>query len=136
MPVPGNSLGRGDVQRAMAFPSVGYGHRRPVNKGEFQMNITTKLFLASIFALSIAAPVQAQTQNKATTTHPARQHRNRRPLDKSKEYSRATTTPPARRRRNTRAPEGSKKYSRATTTSRIASRANGWWCRHAWRLLL
>ena len=31
-----------------------------VNKGEFKMNITGKLFLASILALSIAAPVQAQ----------------------------------------------------------------------------
>ena len=125
MPSPGNSLGSGDVQRAMAFPSVGYDHRRPVNKGEFQMNITTKLFLVAIFALSIAARARRKTQNKATTTRPGRQRRSRRPLDKSKEYSRATTTPPARQRRNARALEESKKYSKATTTSRIASRANG-----------
>jgi hypothetical protein len=31
-----------------------------INKGEFEMNITWKLCLASIFAFSIAAPVQAQ----------------------------------------------------------------------------
>jgi hypothetical protein len=30
------------------------------NKEEFQMNMTTKLSLVSIFVLSIAAPVQAQ----------------------------------------------------------------------------
>jgi hypothetical protein len=35
-----------------------------VNKGEFKMNITTKLFLASILALPIAAPVQAQNAHQ------------------------------------------------------------------------
>jgi hypothetical protein len=33
----------------------------PTDKGEFKMNVTEKLFLASILALSIAGPVQAQS---------------------------------------------------------------------------
>jgi hypothetical protein len=32
-----------------------------IDKGEFKMSVTKKLFLASILALSIAAPVQAQS---------------------------------------------------------------------------
>jgi hypothetical protein len=32
----------------------------PINKGEFQMNMTGKLFLASILALSVTGSVQAQ----------------------------------------------------------------------------
>jgi hypothetical protein len=35
--------------------------RAYLDKGECRMNITTKLFLASIFALSIAAPLRAQS---------------------------------------------------------------------------
>jgi hypothetical protein len=34
------------------------------NKGEFQMNMATKLSLASLFVLSIAAPVQAQNSKQ------------------------------------------------------------------------
>ena len=35
-----------------------------INKGEFKMNITRTLCLASILALSIAAPVQAQNSKE------------------------------------------------------------------------
>ena len=37
------------------------GHRPYDDKGEFKMNTTEKLFLASILALSMAGPVQAQS---------------------------------------------------------------------------
>jgi hypothetical protein len=37
------------------------GHPRDDKQGEFEMNITRTLCLASILALSIAAPVQAQS---------------------------------------------------------------------------
>jgi hypothetical protein len=40
------------------------GHPRKMNKGEFKMNGTTTLCLASIFALSIAGPAQAQNPNE------------------------------------------------------------------------
>jgi hypothetical protein len=47
------------------------------NKGEFQMNIATKLSLASFLALSVATPVQAQSPKQgdyyAPTQTPSQQ---------------------------------------------------------------
>jgi hypothetical protein len=37
-------------------------HRIAINGGEFKMNVSEKLFLASILALSLAWPLQAQSQ--------------------------------------------------------------------------
>ena len=65
MPIAGNRLGSGDVQDAMRLADpLGTAIVDSINKGELKMNITTKLFLASVFALSIVAPVQAQSSKQ------------------------------------------------------------------------
>jgi hypothetical protein len=48
-----------------------------INKEEFKMNVTKKLFLASLLALSIAAPVQAQNPQQGDTTCSSRGRRNK-----------------------------------------------------------
>ena len=89
------------------------------------MNITTKLFLASVFALSIVAPVQAQSSKQGdyyapgqTTPQQATPGQEQK-IRQGDYYAPGQTTP------QHATPGQEKKYSRVTTTSRIASRANG-----------
>ena len=69
------------------------------NKGEFQMNMTTKLSLASVFVLSIAAPVHAQNAKQgdyyaSTQTAPQQANPGQEQQIKQGDYYKPSRTAP------------------------------------------
>ena len=76
-----------------------------INKGEFKMNVIEKLFLASVLALSIAGPVQAQNPKLGdySPIQPTPQQQvspQQEQRIKQGDYYVAHVTPPSMRRLN------------------------------------